>query len=107
LRIVGDLNLQNGRQQAKLCLRAVRFHVEGFVPEPATSLKIESLLAKGAIGAMPAVDRLAFLKSQLLVRMPADQRLDRIKEARRAFEAFGAAAEWDRFFGEEEGRLLS
>jgi hypothetical protein len=107
LRSVGELQMRSARQLAKLCIRAVRFCAEGLQPDPSTSAQIRGLLTGGTLDALNTRDRLAFFEAQVVRPVPTDQRADRLKAARSAFETFEAATVWDRYFADKEAMWLS
>jgi hypothetical protein len=107
LRSVGQLQMRSARQLAKLCIRAVRFCAEGLQPDASTCAQIRRLLTGGTLDALKTHDRVAFFEAQIVRRVPADQRADRLKAARSAFEIFDAAGAWDRYFADKEAMWLS
>ncbi|MEH1028553.1 hypothetical protein V6W11_12480 [Micromonospora profundi] len=106
LRCICEKERRTDRQQAKLCIRAIRFYVEGFRPDELSLATVSRLLSDGTLGAMRTEELLAFFRSQLLDRDPG-KRQERFDAARTAFEVFQATKEWERYFASEEEELLS
>lgn len=107
LRTVCALRYRTEKQNAKLCMRAVRFVVDGFQLEPSTFAAIGDLLTSGVLGAMEELERPAFFRSQILDRVPCEMRAGQFKAACAVFDAFRATGEWERYFADEETELLS
>jgi hypothetical protein len=105
LNLVYDSRLRGARQMAQILIRYVKFRTRGFEAtiETITRIKADFL---PSISAMDRMERVRYMRAQVINKCPPAQRQEELDRFRNAFAELGGASEWSELFEPLTQQLL-